>query len=74
MEDIENKDIEELLQNEQIDKIISTIQYESATTRLSNLKYAIIIAISIILSPIIYTLIKKKKITNILLRLFNFNS
>lgn len=57
MEDIENKDIEELLQNEQIDKIISTIQYESATTRLSNLKYAIIIAISIILSPIIYTLI-----------------
>ena len=59
MESEHNIAIEELVATEQLNQILDTIKYEGELTRLSNLRNTIIIALSIILSTIVYLLVSK---------------
>lgn len=59
MESEHNIAIEELVATEQLNQILDAIKYEGELTRLSNLRNTIIIALSIILSTIVYLLVSK---------------
>lgn len=54
-----NDDIESLIANEQLNRVLDAIKYEGESTRLSNFKNTIIIALSIISSPLVYLLVSK---------------
>lgn len=56
---IDSNDIESLIANEQLNRVLDAIKYEGESTRLSNFKNTIIIALSIIGSPLIYLLVSK---------------
>ena len=49
----------DLIKNEQLDKLIDAIKYENEANRLAKFKNTIIIAISIILSPVVYLIISQ---------------
>lgn len=59
MESEHNIAIKELVATEQLNQILDAIKYEGESTRLYNLRNTIIIALSIILSPIVYLLVSK---------------
>lgn len=59
MESEHNIAIEELVATEQLNQILDAIKYEGESIRLYNLRNTIIIALSIILSPIVYLLVSK---------------
>ena len=54
---VDSNDIENLIANEQLNRILDAIKYEGESTRLSNFKNIIIIALSIIGSPLVYLLV-----------------
>ena len=54
-----NEEISNLIKTEQHNQIMDAIKYEGESTRLSNFKNTIIIAASILLSPIVYILVSK---------------
>lgn len=56
---IDSNDIESLIANEQLNRVLDAIKYEGELTRLSNFKNTIIIALSIIGSPLVYLLVSK---------------
>lgn len=56
---VDSNDIENLIANEQLNRVLDAIKYEGESTRLSNFKNTIIIALSIIGSPLIYLLVSK---------------
>lgn len=56
---INSNDIESLIASEQLNRVLDAIKYEGESTRLSNFKNTIIIALSIISSPLVYLLVSK---------------
>ena len=56
---INSNDIESLIASEQLNRVLDAIKYEGESTRLSNFKNTIIIALSIISSPLVYSLVSK---------------
>lgn len=56
---VDSNDIENLIANEQLNRILDAIKYEGESIRLSNFKNTIIIALSIIGSPLVYSLVSK---------------
>ena len=56
---VDSNDIENLIANEQLNRVLDAIKYEGESTRLSNFKNTIIIALSIISSPLVYLLVSK---------------
>lgn len=56
---VDSNDIENLIANEQLNRVLDAIKYEGESTRLSNFKNTIIIALSILASPFIYLLVSK---------------
>lgn len=56
---VDSNDVESLIANEQLNRVLDAIKYEGESTRLSNFKNTIIIALSIISSPFIYSLVSK---------------
>ena len=56
---VDSNDIENLIANEQLNRILDAIKYEGESIRLSNFKNTIIIALSIISSPLVYLLVSK---------------
>lgn len=56
---VDSNDIESLIANEQLNRVLDAIKYEGELTRLSNFKNTIIIALSIIGSPLVYLLVSK---------------
>ena len=56
---VDSNDIENLIANEQLNRILDAIKYEGESIRLSNFKNTIIIALSILGSPLVYSLVSK---------------
>ena len=56
---VDSNDIENLIANEQLNRILDAIKYEGDSIRLSNFRNTIIIALSIIGSPLVYSLVSK---------------
>ena len=54
---VDSNDIENLIANEQLNRVLDAIKYEGESTRLSNFKNTIILALSIISSPLVYLLV-----------------
>lgn len=56
---VNSNNIESLIASEQLNRVLDAIKYEGESTRLSNFKNTIIIALSIISSPLVYLLVSK---------------